>query len=238
MKNLVKLIVLLLSANVYSYEVDIYSQNIYLHKYNNPITQNKVSLKQKATSFEYYVGAFIDHDKKTGAEEVYTDAQISPLIGIQSNVLDWKILYNRLFLESRYIHRTKSFTDDRPKEEYEIRFGLMGHRLLDLKNHLMLENYYALFFSRMYDERVIFQGWSRQGVRFNFLDIFSEIFWDTFDQTRSQDATFDWRPGIRLHHTYKNVHVQLIHQWLHHFSNLEFAGRNEQRSTLVLSLYF
>ncbi|HLW56093.1 MAG TPA: hypothetical protein VKY27_01835 [Bacteriovoracaceae bacterium] len=238
MKNLVKLIVLLLSTNVYSYEVDIYSQTIYLHKYNNPITQNKVSLKKRIANLEYYVGAFIDHDKKTDADEVYTDAQVSPLLGVQSPILNWKILYNRFFLETRYIHRTKSFTDDRPKEEYEVRFGLMGHRLLVLKEHLMLENYYAYFYSRMYDERFIFQGWSRQGLRVKNFDIFSEIFWDTFDQTRSQDATFDWRPGLRFHYTYKNVHVQLIHQWLHHFSNLDFAGRNEQRSTLVLATYF
>lgn len=238
MKNLVKLIILLLSSNVCAFEGDIYSQTIYLHKYNNPVTQNKVTLKKRVASFEYYVGAFIDHDKKTDAHEVYTDAQVSPLIGIQSPILDWKILYNRFFLESRYIHRTKSFTDDRPKEEYEVRFGLMGHRLLQLKQNFFLENYYAFFFSRMYDERFIFQGWARQGVRVKFFDIFSEAFWDTFDQTRSQDATFDWRPGLRIHHTYKSFHVQLIHQWLHHFSNLSFSGRNEQRSTLVLAYYF
>ncbi|HLT22197.1 MAG TPA: hypothetical protein VKZ84_02100, partial [Bacteriovoracaceae bacterium] len=142
------------------------------------------------------------------------------------------------FLESRYVHRTKSFTDDRPKEEYEVRFGLMGHRLLHLNQLFFVENYYAFFFSRMYSERFIFQGWAKQGVRIKFLDIFSEAFWDTFDQTRSQDATFDWRPGLRVHHTYKNFHVQLIHQWLHHFSNLSFSGRNEHRSTLVMAYYF
>lgn len=238
MKNLVKLIVLLLSTNVYSFEGDFYSQTIYLHKYHNPVTQNKVSLKKQTANLEYYVGAYIDHDKKTDTQEVYTDAQVSPLAGIQSNVLNWRILYNRFFLETRYIHRTKSFTDDRPKEEYEVRFGSMGHRLFTLKDFFMVENYYAFFFTRMYDERFIFQGWSRQGLRIKNIDFFTEFFWDTFDQTRSQDATFDWRPGVRLHYTYKNFHTQLIHQWLHHFSNLSFAGRNEQRSTLVISMYF
>lgn len=238
MKNLATLILLLISSSVYAWEGEIYSQSIYLHKYSNPITQNKVSLNKKTTLFDYYVGAFIDHDKKTNGEEVYTDAQISPLVGIQSKIFNWKILYNRFFLESRYIHRTKSFTDDRPKEEYEVRLGLMGHRLLDFKNNFFIENYYAYFFTRMYDERFIFQGWARQGARYNYLDIFSEVFWDTFDQTRGRDGTLDWRPGLRLHHTIKNFHVQLIHQWLHHFSNLNFSGRNEHRTTLVMAYYF
>lgn len=238
MRNLVLITILFFSSKAFSIEGDFYSQTIYLHKYKNPITQNKAILKQKTSSFEFYVGAFIDHDRKTGADEVYTDAQISPLVGIQSNVLDWKILYNRFFLESRYIHRTKSFTDDRPKEEYEIRFGLIGHRLLPINEFFFVENYYAYFFTRMYDERFIFQGWARQGLRLGFFDVFSEVFWDTFDQTRGRDGTLDWRPGARVNYTYKSFHTQLIHQWLHHFSNLDFSGRNEHRTTLVLSYFF
>lgn len=218
---------------------DLYSQTTFLHKFNNPISQTRLLTKTKFVGHEFYVGLFVDQDKKTKSTEAYTDAQVSPLLGFQSLVFGNEWLYNRYFVEGRSVNRTTSFPDDRVKSTYEFRSGLIGYGKKDLKQEFFIENYYALFFTHLYGSRVILQSWARQG-RYLFLnlDIFNEFFLDTFDQTRNSEASFDLRPGIRYQYRYKAFSLQLIHQYLYHMSNLNISGRNEHRSSLVLGLYY
>lgn len=218
---------------------DFYSQTIYLHKYKNPISQNKITIKKKLFQTEVFTGLYIDQDRKTNVSETFTDAQVSPLAGIQSHVFGPSWLYSRAFIEGRFVYRTVSFTDARPRETYEIRSGLLGYGIKVFPTNIFLENYYSLFFTRLYGEKVISQGWARQGYRIigNF-EILNEVFFDSFDQTRDRDGTFDLRPGLRYIFKLPQGSLQLLHQYLHHFTNLEFSGRNEHRSSLVIGLYF
>lgn len=223
----------------YSWRGEIYSQTTYLHKYKNPISQNKISFLNECFKHECYVGAWLDFDEKTGPKNVYTDSQFSPLAGIQSSIFGNEWLYSRYFLEGRYVQRLEAFTDDRVKQTYDLRAGFLGYGLKKFNGDLFLENYYALFFTRLYNEKIILQGWSKQGIRlFDHFDLYNEIFGDTFDQTRDRHGTLDLRPGVRAVWGFKGGTVQLLHQWLYHFTNLEFAGRSEERSTLVVGLYW
>jgi len=118
---------------------------------------------------------------------------------------------------------------------YDVRGGLVGYGYQSW-NSFFFENYYAFFYTRLYGERFIFQGWSKKGIRvLNHLDLFNEFLADTFDLTRDTDSTFDARPGVRLEYRMKGAVIQLLHQWIYHFSNIKFSGRSEQRSTLVLA---
>lgn len=227
------------SVNAYALEGEMYSQTVYLHKFKNPINQTKLQLNKKYSNFDLYGGLWLDHDKKTNATEGFTDAQIAPLVGIRSFVFgpDW--LLSRVFFESRFVHRTKSFTDERIKNTYEARGGIMAYGLKQFNNPIFLETYYSAFFTRLYGEKFIVQGWTRQGLRyFNFFDVFNEIFVDSFDQTRDTDGTLDLRPGIRLFHQFQHGSVQLLNQHIYHFSNTAYAGRSEFRTTLVFGFYW
>ncbi len=223
----------------YALNYELYSQTVYLHKFDNPITQNKLLVSQSFNVGDVYGGAWIDHDKKTNALEGYTDAQVAPLAGFRSHVFgpDW--LLSRGFLEGRFVHRTKSFPDERIKNTYELRGGLLGYGIKEYSSPAFLENYYSAFYSRLYGEKIILQGWTRQGLRFwKSLDLFNEIFFDTFDQTRDRDGTLDLRPGVRVLRNSEHGSVQLMHQVLYHFANTNYAGRNEARTTLVFGLYY
>lgn len=226
-------------ANASEWRTELFSQNVYLHKYNNPITQDQLTVYYKLKHFESYGGVWFETDKKSDAEVTYTDAQISPLLGLRSHVFgnDW--ILNRLFAETRLIHRTKPFFDDRVRTTYEIRGGILGYGDKRFKNSFFFENYYAFFYTRLYGERGIFQGWARQGYALHkHFEIINEIFADTFDLTRDNDATFDWRPGARLRLDLDRGTFQLIYQRLYHFSNVDISGRNESRTTLVIGYYW
>lgn len=220
-------------------ENEIYSQTVYLHKFKNPITQNKLTLTKTLQLVDIYGGFWVDHDRKTNGNEGFTDAQVSPLLGVRSKSVGNEWMYSRIFLEGRFVHRTKSFPDERIRNTYEARGGLLGYGFKEFPSHFFVENYYAAFFSRLYGEKFIVQGWARQGYRFyKHFDLFNEIFADTFDQTRDRDGTLDLRPGARLIWNFSIGSVQLIHQQLYHFANTAFAGRSEGRSTLVFGLYW
>lgn len=223
----------------HSFTYEIYSQTTYLHKFDNPITQNKLSLIRTYNFFDLYAGAWLDHDKKTSASEGFTDAQVSPLIGSRSAVFGPNWLLSRVFFEGRFVHRTKSFPDDRTRNTYELRSGLLGYGIKEFSSPVFLETYYSAFFSRLYGEKFILQGWTRQGLRFwKTLDVFNEVFFDTFDQTRERDGTLDLRPGVRVLKNFEHGSIQLIHQFLYHFTNTVYAGRSEARTTLVFGLYY
>ena len=217
---------------------DFYSQTVYLHKFENLITQNRLNFIEEKWHYEPYAGIFWDSDQKTDEDEAFTDAQISPYLGVRTKVWGNEWMYSRLFSELRLVHRTKSFPDDRARTTYEGRIGLYGHALKPMLSPGFLENYYAIFYSKIYGGKLIFQGWARQGLRFRKFDLFNEIFGDTFDQTRDRQGTLDLRPGLRYNIDFKGGGIQLIYQWIHHFTNLEFAGRNESRSTLVIGYYW
>lgn len=218
---------------------ELYSQTVYLHRFGNPITQNRlIVVRDHGSYWQPYTGLWLDHDNKTNGSEAYTDAQIAPLLGVQTVTFGPSWLMSRGFTEARLVHRTKSFPDNRDRTTYEFRSGLLGYGLYDLKP-IFLEQYYALFYTRLYGSRIIAQGWFRQGYQFwKYFDFFNEVFFDTFDQTRGRDGTLDLRPGVRLIWKMESGTMQLLHQRLHHFTNLNFSGRNESRSTLVFGLYF
>lgn len=221
--------------------VELYSQTVFLHKFRNPISQNRLSVFKSSQNSHYepYAGVWWDHDRKSDSEETFTDAQVSPFAGLRSKIWGPSVLSSRAFGEARFVHRTKAFADERAKNTYEIRGGFLGYGLHHFTERFFIENYYALFYTRLYDSRIIFQGWLRQGADLGLgFDIFNEIFFDTFDQTRGRDGTLDLRPGIRFQKKFSSGAIQLLHQRLHHFSNLDFSGRNESRTTLVVGWYF
>jgi len=216
-------------------ELDFFSQTVHLKKFNNIVTQNRFRVLQNNSQYDLYAGIWWDEDQRTNDREAFTDSQFSPLIGVQSRVYGNEWIYSRLFLEGRQINRLGDFPDDRERATYDIRAGLIGSGLKSW-DLFFFENYYAFFYTRLYGERFIFQGWSKQGMRFlNHFDVFNEFLGDTFDLTRDTDSTFDARPGIRLEYRMSGLTIQLLHQWIYHFSNIELSGRSEQRSTLVIA---
>lgn len=238
-KIMISLLLYMASTTVHAVSGEFFSQTVYLHKFGNPVTQNKIVLTKSLQSFEIFSGLWFDHDKKTDASQVFTDAQVAPLAGVRTKVFGPSWLYSRFNVEGRWVYRTKSFTDDRARSTYEFRPGLLGYGLKEFQSPLFIENYYAVFYSHLYGSRMIAQGWARQGLRFfNHIDVLNEVFFDTFDLTRDSDGTADLRPGVRVFHQFEKGSVQLLGQYLYHFSNLEFSGRNEYRTTLVFGLYF
>jgi hypothetical protein len=234
-KKLILIIVVsFISPSQASWKSESFFQVVHLHKFDNTIVQGFIHAQKPWAQGEFYLGAWIDQDQKTGMKEVYTDAQVAPLVGFRSQVLASKWLPSRWFAEGRALLRTEDFPDQRARGDWELRFGLLGYDLLE-KQKFFLEHYYAAFYTRLYGDRVIFQGWSRQGISYKSFDLFHEFFLDTFDFTRDQDATFDLRPGIRWSYRKEAMTLQLIHQYLHHLSNLKFAGRNEHRTSLVFA---
>lgn len=226
-------------VNAADWQGEFYSQNVYLHKYKNMVSQNLLTLAKDLGELETYGGLWFEHDDKTDAKESYVDAQVSPLLGLRSKVFGNEWMYSRAFTEGRLVHRTKPFPDDRVRTTYEARAGIVGYGLKLWDSPFFLENYYSLFYTRLYGDRIIFQGWARQGLRFfKHWEILNEFFVDTFDFTRDSDATYDLRPGVRFRYDFKGGSLQLIHQRLHHFSNLSFSGRNESRTTLVIGYYW
>ena len=218
---------------------EIFSQSVYLHRFGNPVTQNRVIVAKESQRFDVYLGAWFEHDSKSNADVTYTDSQISPLVGIRSRSLGNEWMFSRFFAETRLVHRTRSFFDDRARTTYEVRGGLLGYGMKLWNDTFFLENYYSAFYTRLYNDRFIFQGWARQGLRFvKHLEFFNEFFLDTFDLTRDTDSSFDLRPGVRLRYDFAGGGIQLIHQRIHHFSNLEFSGRNESRTSLVVGYYW
>jgi hypothetical protein len=162
----------------------------------------------------------------------------SIIIGAKTNPYGQDIVPTRLFVEFRAVMRTEEFPDGRQRFTGEARAGLLGYDKLNFTSFVFIEHYYALFYTHLYNSRVIFQGWSKQGINYKSFDVFNEFFADTFDFTRGQDATVDLRPGVRWSLRGEMYTLQLMHQYLYHFSNLNFAGRNEHRSTMVLGLQF
>lgn len=214
---------------------ETFFQVVHLHKFDDTILQGFVHTGKDVGPVRVYGGVWIDQDTKTGKKEAYTDAQVSPLLGAKGPLWLKNILPSRAFTELRYVQRTVTFPDERPHSDWEARAGLLGYDFVPFKSPFFLEHYYALFYSRMYDDRLLLQGWTRQGLRFaEHFDVFNEFLADTFDQSRGQDATVDLRPGVRLHWRQGTFSAAVLHQYIHHFSNLAFAGRSEQRTTLVV----
>lgn len=220
------------------WQSESFVQGVHLHKFDNTILQGFVHTQREHSWGMAYVGAWFDQDQKTTGQGVFTDSQVSPLIGLKSQLLAEQFVPSRLFVEIRAVLRTEAFPDQRDRFAGEARGGLLGYDRLNPTSYLFFEHYYALFYTHLYNSRVIFQGWSKQGVSFGNWDLFNEIFVDTFDFTRGQDATTDLRPGVRWSLRREKFTLQLLHQYLHHFSNLNFAGRSEQRSTLVFGVQF
>lgn len=223
-----------ISLPIWGISYDFYSQTVSLYKFNNVVTQNRMRALSERSHYELYAGIWWDDDQRTGKKEAFTDAQISPLVGIQSKLFGNNWMYSRAFAEGRQINRLGPFPDDRKMQSYDVRVGFIGYGLQEYQN-IFVENYYAFFYTRLYGDRLILQGWSKQGIKFGRLSFFNELMIDTFDFTRDSDASFDARPGIRFEYRLSNFTLQLLHQWIYHFSNIRFSGRNEQRSTLVIA---
>jgi hypothetical protein len=213
-------------------------QSVHLHKFNNTIIQGFVHTQRDHSWGTPYVGVWFDQDQKTAGDGVFTDSQVAPLVGVKSNLYFFDILPTKFFFETRAVIRTEDFPDGRDRSAVELRPGLLGYDRIEFKSAFFLEHYYALFYTHLYSGRVIFQGWSKQGFSYMSFDLFNEVFADTFDFTRGQDATVDLRPGIRWTYRFKTSTFQLIHQQLYHFSNLAFAGRNEARSSVIFGISF
>lgn len=239
MKIVIFLLLGLFSGSALSqWQTESFMQAVHLHKFDNTIVQGFVHTQREHSWGIPYVGVWFDQDQKTPGGGVFTDSQVSPLVGLKTNIYAQNILPTRLFVEFRAVVRTEDFPDERQRFTGEARTGLLGYDKLNLKSFLFLEHYYALFYTHLYNSRVIFQGWSKQGVSYHSWDLFNEFFIDTFDFTRDQDATVDLRPGIRWSLRREKYTLQLMHQYLYHFANLNFAGRTEHRSTVVLGLQF
>lgn len=213
-------------------------QAVHLHKFDNTIVQGFVHTQREHSWGAPYVGVWFDQDQKTAADGVFTDSQVAPVLGVKTTPFAMTVLPTRFFAELRGVVRTEDFPDDRDRSAIEGRLGALGYDKILFQHPLFLEHYYALFYTHLYGSRVILQGWSKQGVSYKSFDLFNEVFVDTFDFTRGQDATIDLRPGLRWTYQRKGFTLQALHQYLYHFSNLSFAGRNEHRTTLVVGLQF
>ncbi len=220
------------------WRTESFMQAVHLHKFDNTIVQGFVHTQREHSWGAPYFGVWVDQDQKTSGQGVFTDSQVSPLMGVKTIPYVQDILPTRLFAEFRAVVRTEDFPDKRQRFTGEARTGLIGYDKLNVTSFVFFEHYYSLFYTHLYNSRVILQGWSKQGINYDSWDIFNEVFFDTFDFTRGQDATFDLRPGVRWSLRGEKFTLQLMHQYLHHFSNLNFAGRSEQRSSLVVGIQF
>lgn len=218
---------------------ELFMQTVHLHKFHDTIAQGFVHTGKDVGQLRVYGGVWFDQDTKTGRKEAFTDAQISPLAGVRSQLFFEKWLPSRAFGEFRFVQRTVNFPDKRTHQDWEARAGFLGYDFVSFNSPFFLEHYYALFYTRIYGGRILLQGWQRQGLRFwEHFDVFNDVMVDTFDQTRGRDGTLDLRPGVRLFWRGQVTSVQLLHQYVHHFANIAFAGRNEHRTTLVLGHAF
>lgn len=239
MKFVSLLMLSFLSQRAHSqWKTESFMQGVHLHKFDNTILQGFVHAQREHSWGTPYVGVWFDQDQKTSAQGVFTDSQASPLIGVKTKPYVQDVLPTMLFVEFRAVMRTEDFPDGRERFTGEARAGLLSYDKLNLTSFVFLEHYYALFYTHLYNSRVIFQGWNKQGINYKSFDLFNEVFADTFDFTRGQDATVDLRPGLRWSLRGDKFSLQLMHQYLYHFSNLSFAGRNEHRSTVVLGVQF
>jgi hypothetical protein len=220
------------------WQTESFTQAVHLHKFDNTIVQGFVKTQRVHSWGAPYVGVWFDQDQKSASQGVFTDSQVSPLLGFKTNSYAEDILPSNFFVEFRAVLRTEVFPDQRQRFTGEGRGGILGYDKFNPNSYFFLEHYYALFYTHLYNSRVIFQGWSKQGFSVGSWDVFNELFADSFDFTRGQDATLDLRPGVRWSLRGEKFTLQLMHQYLHHFSNLNFAGRSEQRSTLVLGMQF
>lgn len=229
--HLLTLINFFYGASLLASTHEFFNQTVNLSKYKNIVNQGFYHYNQD----KLYGGFYFDFDQKTGEKVVYTDSQVSPLLGIKSDLFFQKYLPSRAFSEGRLVFRTTDFSDGRDKNSWDLRFGLLGYDMIS-KPYFFLEHYYTLMYTRLYNDRLIFQGWSKQGFHLTtMLDLFNEVFYDTFDLTRDNDGTFDLRPGLRASIKKENLTFQLLHQYVYHFSNLAFSGRDEHRTTLVIA---
>ena len=228
----------LASGNSGSPRVSLYAQDVYLEKYENNIFQGILRIDFFQDNFDYYVGLYYDDDTKSNGQITYTDQQISPLIGIQSKLL-FPSFPTRLFIEARDVNRIGSFPDNRAQQDNEVRIGSLGYNFTNFgKTNFFNEYYYALFYSHLYDQKILVQGWDKIGYRLSsdyyHLDLFNELLGDSFDLTKQEQMTADFRPGMRLQMVKRHLNVQLL---LQHLIPIDESGRpNENRATLVLYL--
>jgi hypothetical protein len=239
MKLLLIIVFIFSSTSIWAqWKSESFIQSVHLHKFDNTIIQGFVHTQREHSWGAPYMGVWFDQDQKTAGDGVFTDSQVAPLVGVKSNVYFQNVLPTKFFFESRAVVRTESFPDDRDRTAIELRPGLLGYDKIEFGRTLFIEHYYALFYTHLYNSRIIFQGWSKQGITYKSFDLFNEVFADTFDFTRGQDATVDLRPGVRWSYRLPDFTLQLIHQQLYHFSNIAFAGRSEARSSLVMGVNF
>ena len=203
-----------------------YHQSVYLEKYTDLINQGQFKVLKSHEHYDLYLGLNYDFDNKSDKTVTYTDQQINPLIGMQSKVY-W---YSKLFSEYRGVYRQGEFFDDRTKTTNDLRVGVLGYNKINYDKAFQ-EFYYVIFYSSLYNDQVILQGWHKHGLMLNGFDLFNELYVDSFDITKSRQFTTDLRPGVRFSKRFSQSSIQLLFQRL---IPIDQSGRsNESRATLV-----
>lgn len=209
-------------------QVSFYGQSVHLARYENIITQGFLRLDNQKQGFDLYAGIYYDNDTSSDEKITYTDKQASPFLGIQSKLI---LKTSRFYAEVRDVNRLGEFPDDREINTYELRPGLLGYNRTFYSN-FFTEWYYNLFYSKLYDEKFIFQGWHKNGIKLGWLHFFNEILADSFDFTKQEQFTVDARPGLRMEYQSNKILIQLMSQYL---IPIDHSGRQKEiRSTLVL----
>jgi hypothetical protein len=207
-KNLIcYLVFLLFSVPVLASQIryNLFSQSLYLGKAHNLISQSffrgdydwsKTDLGQS------YLGIYWDTDTRSDSTITYTDKQITPYLGHQSNNLFG--LPIRAFAELRMVDRTGLFPDNRTDKITETRFGLIGHKFSYVGERQFLEGYGALFYSSLYSDEVLFLGWLKHGVRYSdviknmSLDFLHELSFELNRFVQPNNTYVDYLPGMRF----------------------------------------
>lgn len=222
-----------------SYWIDYYGQNVWLGNASNLIVQHRVLLGKEFSWLRPYAGLLLDEDGQTDSQRAFTDSQVAALVGVQTPLFFYPTFPLRAFVETRYVNRLGSFPDARKKQDWEGRFGVLGSGRYDFDHNLFLAHYFAVFYTRLYGERVISEGWWRQGYKLSsWASAFHELYVDSYDLQYDRELSFDSRPGVAATFTLENgLYIESSFQYIRHWNEVSVRGKDDWRVNLIFALY-
>jgi hypothetical protein len=219
--------------------IDYFSQTIYLEESQNLLTQQRILWGGEVSTLRPYLGLALEKDSKTNSSAAFIDSQLTPLVGVQSELFFYPKFPLRFFSEVKRLYRLGDFPDQRKDEDWDLRFGGLGSGEYDFKE-FFLSHYFSLYFTHLYSDRFIAEGWSRQGKKLDeVLSVFHELHWDSYDLEYDRDVSVDSRPGVKgvWHPFDPAITLEALGQYVYRWTNYKGSDRDEWRATLVFALY-